>query len=816
MTWNGVKHWLENPMRVGLDDRQRRQGLFLSVFLLLCLFSIAGMAIVNVLNVSADSDPKIQIYIIEDITFGGLLLGLFFLNRRGYVRQAAYLLILAFLVSIAAIPAEWQTYTLLLYFLPIQVASFTVHPRASIPVALISIGLFVSLQISRYGLTYGAELIYLASLIVTAVISWFFSDRLEHALDEARQSEQKYIAMLEKNPFCIYVAEGSQAGRWVYLSPRIEDLLGFSKEEWVGAPNRWIRQIHPDDRQQVLADVSQSLTFGLPFHAEYRMLDHAGSIVWVSDDALLVQMPGQRDRVQGVLLDITARKRAEQIQSATYRISQAAFAAVDLGDLYNQIHNVLGELMHAENFFIALYDPATDMLNFPYFVDQFDEPPEPIIARHGLTEYILRTGKALFATAEKCGELVDQGEIADVGTPSVDWMGVPLMINNRAIGVMVVQSYTEGIRFSEEELNILKFVSTQVAMVIDRKRTEAALREVNQLTGEVISGVNTGIIVYDQQMRHLIWNRYMEQMTGLSEEQVLDHFAADVFPLSAGASLMDSVRRAIAGETISIPDIEYSVPLTGNAGWLSGFFGPHRNAQGEMVGAIAVINEISERKRAEETLRSALGEKEVLLREIHHRVKNNLQVMSSLISLQADTVQNPAVQDSFREMQARVRTMALIHEELYQAQNLSQVNFAEYIEKLASGLMESFRINPNVALRVEVEEVYLGVDTAIPCGLIVNELVTNAFKYAFPDNRTGEVIIQLSLNGDGIYRLSVQDNGIGLPANIDFENNGTLGLQLITILSRQLRARMQVKLEGGTCIQIEFSGNRSIPRHLSG
>ena len=271
----------------------------------------------------------------------------------------------------------------------------------------------------------------------------------------------------------------------------------------------------------------------------------------------------------------------------------------------------------------------------------------------------------------------------------------------------------------------------------------------------------------------------------------------------------------MTGETLTIPDIEYSVPLTGKSGWLSGFFGPHRNAQGEMIGAIAVINEITERKIAEEALRSALGEKEVLLREIHHRVKNNLQVMSSLISLQADTVQNEEVRASFHEMQARVRSMALIHEELYQAQDLARVNFAEYINKLAVGLTQTYMFSPNISIQVDVEEVLLGVDTAIPCGLIVNELVTNAFKYAFPDGHKGVVNIELHTISQNNYCLIVKDNGVGLPPEIDIENTSTLGMQLITILIRQLRGTLQVRSEQGTYFQIEFSENRPTARRTN-
>jgi two-component sensor histidine kinase len=149
--------------------------------------------------------------------------------------------------------------------------------------------------------------------------------------------------------------------------------------------------------------------------------------------------------------------------------------------------------------------------------------------------------------------------------------------------------------------------------------------------------------------------------------------------------------------------------------------------------------------------------------------------------------------------------MALIHEELYRSQELSRVNFAEYIQKLASALRQTYLLNSNTALVVDVEEVFLGVDTAIPCGLVISELVTNAFKYAYPDGKGGEILIKLRGCAPGLYQLSVSDQGIGLPSDFDIQQSETLGLQLVTILIRQLRATLQVKRTGGTDFQIEFS-----------
>ncbi len=183
------------------------------------------------------------------------------------------------------------------------------------------------------------------------------------------------------------------------------------------------------------------------------------------------------------LRDITGRVRAEKVQAAVYRISQAAVSTESLEELYCSIHNSLGELMPVENFYIALYDPASGLLSFPYFVDQHDESPPPAKPGRGLTEYVLRTGRPLFAPPEVFNQLVGQGEVELVGTNSVDWLGVPLKIEGKTIGVMVTQGYTEGVRFSQEDADLLEFVSIQVALAIERKRAEETLqRQLEELT----------------------------------------------------------------------------------------------------------------------------------------------------------------------------------------------------------------------------------------------------------------------------------------------------------------------------------------------
>ncbi len=210
------------------------------------------------------------------------------------------------------------------------------------------------------------------------------------------------------------------------------------------------------------------------------------------------------------------------------------------------------------------------------------------------------------------------------------------------------------------------------------------------------------------------------------------------------------------------------------------------------------------RKKAE-GLRASLAEKEVLLKEIHHRVKNNLQIISSLLHLQSRNVTDARALEMLREGQNRVQSMALIHENLYRSQDLANVDFGEYVKTLVAHLFSSYGGGQGkVNLIVEVDRVPLSIDTAIPCGLIINELVTNSLKYAFPKGRKGEIQVCLHLVGDGEVALTVSDNGVGLPPGFDIERTESLGLRLVTTLADQIDGRVHIGCDVGSEFKISF------------
>lgn len=211
------------------------------------------------------------------------------------------------------------------------------------------------------------------------------------------------------------------------------------------------------------------------------------------------------------------------------------------------------------------------------------------------------------------------------------------------------------------------------------------------------------------------------------------------------------------------------------------------------------------RQRAEEKLRSSLREKDVLLKEIHHRVKNNLQFVSSLLSLQASTTQNAEVQVMCIESQRRLRSMALVHEQLYRSADLGRIHFKAYIQDLLSQLRASMAVKTQlVSIQLDLAEVTLPVDTAIPCGLIINELISNALKYAFPNHRSGELRVNLKVEPENWLTISVSDNGVGLPETVDYRQTTSLGLQLVNILTRQLRGTITLDRQNGTTFTLTF------------
>jgi two-component sensor histidine kinase len=232
---------------------------------------------------------------------------------------------------------------------------------------------------------------------------------------------------------------------------------------------------------------------------------------------------------------------------------------------------------------------------------------------------------------------------------------------------------------------------------------------------------------------------------------------------------------------------------------------PMCDSSGEIIGLCGIARDITERKRAEEQTKASLREKEVLLKEIHHRVKNNMQVIISILNLQSKHVKDKRDLEIFKDSQNRIKSMALIHDKLYRSKDLASIDFPGYIKNLASHLFNTYSVSSSaIKLVADVKDISLDINTAIPCGLIINELISNSLKYAFLDGQGGEIRIKLYANKDDTFTLIISDNGIGLPEDLVFRNTKSLALQVVVALVEQLKGTIELDRSEGTAFKIVF------------
>lgn len=350
--------------------------------------------------------------------------------------------------------------------------------------------------------------------------------------------------------------------------------------------------------------------------------------------------------------------------------------------------------------------------------------------------------------------------------------------------------------------------------ITDRKRAEAGLRASEARLRGITDSAQDAILMMEPTGEISFWNPAAERMLGHTRAEAMGQNLHDLivpqrFHPAHHAAMPEfqrTGRGAVVGRTVDLAarrkdGREISIQLSLSAIQIDGAW--H---------AVGIIRDITVRKRDEEILRESLREKEVLLKEVHHRVKNNLQVITSLLRLEGQRSDQPGVRETLNTMQSRIRSMALLHETLYRSDNLALVDLATYLTQLASQLTRSLLAGSSqVRLQINLAAVRMEIDQAIPCGLLVNELVTNCLKHGFPGGRSGVVRLDLQpvTKGGPLFQLRVSDDGIGLPADFEARRSKSLGLQLVTDLVRQLQGTLTVGSGPGASFEVMFSPTRA-------
>ncbi|HEV3113672.1 MAG TPA: PAS domain S-box protein [Candidatus Binataceae bacterium] len=342
---------------------------------------------------------------------------------------------------------------------------------------------------------------------------------------------------------------------------------------------------------------------------------------------------------------------------------------------------------------------------------------------------------------------------------------------------------------------------------LERRKAEARYRTlIEQLP------VVTAMAALDEDIHELYVSPQVEELLGFTQEQWLSDpvlWYHQIHPDDRDLLHEEFARGCATGGPFKA---EFrALNRNGSVVWIHGEARVVRNEHGRPLFIQGVAYDISETKRAEEAMRAgaeqlkaSLREKESLLKEIHHRVKNNLQVISSLLKLQAAGVRDGSALEMFHEGQNRIRSMALIHEKLYQSPDLSRVEFASYVRDLLSLLLRSYAARPHIELDTAIESAALSIELAVPLGLILNELISNCLKYAFPDGRAGRIRVELRPVDVTRLKLTVADDGVGFPAQVDFRTTETLGMQLVRTLTEQIGGDLELRRGAGTEFAISF------------
>jgi PAS domain S-box-containing protein len=333
--------------------------------------------------------------------------------------------------------------------------------------------------------------------------------------------------------------------------------------------------------------------------------------------------------------------------------------------------------------------------------------------------------------------------------------------------------------------------------------TSKIIQEQIQLQATLLQNIHDAVIYVDTDFKIKSWNEGAKSIYGWNPHEVINKIVQDLIITEYYDTDFNAIVNSIRdtggwrGEVVQYRKDKKKINILSSASSV-------KDEQNKVIGVIIVNKDITERKQQEDKIKTSLKEKEILLKEIHHRVKNNLQVISSLLKMQSAYIKDPAALESFKISSQRVKSMALIHEQLYRSADLSKIDFQYYVMKLATHLYQTYGISTDsVKMVVNIDNIMLSLDTAIPCGLLVNELISNSLKHAFPAKLIGKIEVEMT-NEHDVYTLKVRDNGKGIPDSIDFKNTETLGLQLINTLTEQLEGKIDLKKDKGSEFIIKF------------
>ena len=607
------------------------------------------------------------------------------------------------------------------------------------------------------------RMVVCALIMALAFASDLISAQRRRFAQRARADEERYQGLLESALEGVWVIDEHE--KTIFVNECLADMLGYGVKEMLGlSPLDFI-----DENSKPLAKENLARRkAGMGESHEVLLISKGGRPVHAHvASSPIVREDGTYAGAMALVTDVTAEREAlaalkvsEEKFEKAFQVSPDAVTITRASD---------GAFLEVNEGFTRLtgYTPQETLARTTGQLDLFADPED--------RDRALRT-------------IDEKGSVRDAEI----WF-------RRKDGSLFLGSLSA----SSLMLGTDRHVLATTRDITEERRASVALRRSEEQYRNVYAEGPLAFVVWDTGCVIRDWNRRAEEIFGWSKTEVAGrNFFEFLVPSDERPTVQQVVDVLIER---SLPATSVNRNLTKGGGeilceWYNAIL---HDEEGRAEGVISMALDVTARHRAEKQIRDSLEEKEVLLKEVHHRVKNNLQVVSTLLSLQGAQASDTGEREILRESQSRVRSMSLVHERLYGAPNLGQIDFGAYVADLVDQLLRSHgaqdgRVTPVIAIR----DVRLSMDTAITCGLIVNELVTNSLKYAFRNGRPGQ--IRVAMERDTLWSLTVEDDGVGLPPGLDHLTASTLGLMLVTTLVKQLKGEIRLGPVPGTSFTIRF------------